>query len=360
MQEVDTIKDKNIEKDVKKIADNIDISDSNSIIYFGLEAQEKLNSVSNKMLEGVKNKDLGLASKSLSDMVATIRGFDSDELDPNKELGFFEKLFGKAKPLVVFMQKYEETKEQIDTIANSLERHKLALLKDIEALDRLYDANLEYLNAIEVHIKAATLKIEELENSVIPKLKDEANNSDDLLKAQELRDIVSAKEDLDKRVHDLRLSKQVALQALPSIRIIQENNKTLVNKINTTIANTVPLWKNQLAQAVAIYRTQKASDTLKDAMDLTNELLEQNAKNLKESNKKTLELAQRGVFDIESVKIANKTLIETINEGLKITQQGKEARDKATEELQKLESELKTALIEAKRKKDEEINKALS
>jgi uncharacterized protein YaaN involved in tellurite resistance len=248
----------------------------------------------------------------------------------------------------MFLNKYEDIKEQIESITDELERQKGILLNDIESLDRLYDANLNYIYELEHHIVAGDKKLKMMKEEEIPLLEQKAKESQNMLQAQELKDLRVVYEDFEKRVHDLMLTRQVALQSLPSIRMVQDNDKALVNKINSTLVNTVPLWKNQLAQTITIYRNQKAGSVLKDAMDLTNELLEANAKNLKEANRQTRELAQRGVFDIESVKLANKLLIETIEDGLKIANKGKEERQKAKAELQNLEHELKDALIRTK------------
>ena len=326
----------------------INIADANSVIFFGNKAQEKVTEISDKMLEGVKNKDLGRSGEALSEMVATIRGFDVDELDPNKKPGFFARLFGRAKPLVKFLQKYEDVRKQIDKITNKLESHKTTLLKDITSLDRLYVANLEYFHTLEDYIKAGEEKINQLHNEVIPDMEKQAEGSDDMLMAQKLRDVRSATADLERRVHDLRLTRQVTLQSLPSIRLVQENDKGLINKINSTIANTVPLWRQQLAQTVTIWRSEQAADTIKDATDLTNEMLASNAENLQMANRKVREQMERGVFDIEVVKMANQKLIETIDDSLRIAEEGKAKREGAVIELQKTESQLRAALLSAK------------
>ncbi|MEA1920960.1 MAG: toxic anion resistance protein [Campylobacterota bacterium] len=333
------------EQAVKALVETIDLSSSASIIHFGSGAQEEVTTVSSSMLEGVKSKDLGEAGAPLLNMIATIKGFDVGALDPNKELSFFDKLFGKAKPLVMFLEKYEDTKEQIESITDELEKQKGTLLNDIESLDRLYDANLNYIHELENYIVAGGQKIERLDGTEIPLLEEKASSSENMLEAQELKDLRASRDDFERRVHDLMLTRQVALQSLPSIRLVQENDKTLINKINSTLVNTVPLWKNQLAQTITIYRNQKAGGVLKEAMDLTNELLEANAKNLKEANRQTRELAERGIFDIESVKLANQLLIETIEDGIVIANEGKVARKKAELELVELEQELKDALV---------------
>ena len=341
---------------IDALINEINMEDANSVIFFGSKAQEKVTEISDKMLDGVKNKDLGRSGEALNEMVATIRGFDIDELDPNKKPGFFARLFGKAKPLVKFLQKYEDVKKQIDNITNKLESHKTTLLKDITSLDRLYVANLEYFHTLEDYIKAGEEKINQLHSETIPALEKEADGSDDMLMAQKLRDLRSSTADLERRVHDLRLTRQVTLQSLPSIRLVQENDKGLINKINSTIANTVPLWRQQLAQTVTIWRSEQAADTIKDATDLTNEMLTANADNLKIANRKVREQMERGVFDIEVVKLANQKLIETIDDSLRIAEEGKAKREGAVVELQKTESQLREALLSAKAQ-HQDINK---
>ena len=329
-----------------KIAE-IDINDSKSIIYFGSKAQEQLTNISDKMLDGVKNKDLGSAGGDLNNMVAALRGFDVDALDPNKKPGFFARLLGKAKPIAQFLQKYEEVRKQIDTITNKLDGHKTTLLTDITMLDKLYEANLEYFHNLDHYISAGVEKLKQLDEQVIPEKAVAAAASEAIIEAQELRDLRAARDDLERRVHDLRLTRQVAMQSLPGIRLIQDNDKGLVNKINSTIVNTIPLWRQQLATAVAIYRSSDAASTLQSATDLTNDLLEANAENLKQANSLTRKQLERGVFDLESVKKANTLLIDTINESLQIADQGKKMRADAVVQLQECEAELRKTLSSA-------------
>ena len=337
--------------DLEPLKRRLDPKDRSSVIYFGTEAQAKLDEISNRMIEGVKNKDLGEAGEDLNRMVAAIRGFDIDALNPNKKRSWWEKLLGKAEPLATFIQRYEEVRDQIDTISTDLERHKATLQRDLVALDKLYEANLEYFKALERYIEAGEARLKELEEREIPALEKEAE-SGEMLKVQELRELREFRDDLERRVHDLRLSRQVAMQALPSIRLIQENDKALINKINSTLVNTVPLWRNQLAQTVTIFRSHDAAQALKNAGDLTNELLEKNAEGLREANKAVRTQMERGVFDIESVKKANATLIATLNDSLKIAEAGKKARESALLELQKTEEELKKALLRVKEARD--------
>ncbi len=332
----------------------LDIHDRKSIIYFGASAQEKLDEVSNRMIEGVQNKDIGAAGAALNEMVASLRGFDMEEFNPNKKLAWWQKLFGATKPLVKFIQEYESVRDQIDRISNELERHKSQLMTDIVSLDKLYDANLEYFRNLELYIKAGETKLEELEEQIIPEYEAKVRDSnDDMMAIQELKEIRGFRDELERRVHDLRLSRQVTMQSLPSIRLIQENDKSLIAKINSTLVNTVPLWRNQLAQTVTIFRSHESAKAVKNAADLTNELLEKNAEGLREANAEVRTQMERGIFDIESIKKANETFIATLDDSLRIAQEGKKAREAALIELQQTEKELKEALLAVKAKAEE-------
>ena len=339
------------ESKLQEALKEIDVTDRNSVIYFGSKAQEKLDDISNRMLEGVKNKDTGKSGELLNNMVSTLKGFDMDEFNPNSKQAWWQKLLGFTKPINKFIQKYDEVKEQIDSISDNLEKHKAKLQTDIVSLDKLYDANLDYFRQLELYIKAGEIKLQELEEKIIPEYEEKAKDGE-MLAVQELKDVRGFRDDLERRVHDLKLSRQVAMQALPSIRLIQENDKSLINKIGSTLVNTIPLWRNQLAQTVTIFRSHDAANAIKNANDLTNDLLEQSAEGLREANKEVRTQMERGVFDIESIKKANETLIATLNDSIKIAQQGKEARAKAEVELEQTEKALKEALIATKAKQE--------
>ena len=325
----------------------IDIEDTNSIIFFGTKAQQQLTTISDQMLDGVRNKDTGPAGDSLNEMVTTLRGFNVDELDPNRSQGLLSRLFGKTKPVVKFIHAYEEVRDQIDRISDQLERHKTKLLTDITSLDRLYDATLDYFHELEAYISAGEEQLHRLDSEEIPALEREVTESEDVIQAQRLRDLRSARDDLERRVHDLKLTRQVTMQGIPSIRLVQENDKGLVTKINSTMVNTVPLWRQQLAQAVTIYRSGQAAKSVEAATDLTNELLTANAENLKQANAQVRTQMERGVFDIEVVKQANASLIATIEESLQIADEGKRRRVAAEQELQVLEDKLRKSLAAA-------------
>ena len=349
--------DSDEKKDIDQLIAEINVEDRSTILFFGSKAQEQMSSISENMLEGVRNKDLGKAGAPLNDMIATIRGFDIDELNPNKKLGFFARLFGKAKPVSVFLSKYEDVRKQINKITDKMEEQKTQLLTDIISLDKLYDANLEYFHKLELYISAGDEKLRMIDANQIPELaKSAEEDSENMLAAQAVRDLRSARDDLERRLHDLRLTRQVAMQSLPSIRLVQENDKTLINKVNSTLINTVPLWKNQLAQAVTIFRMSDTAETVKEATDLTNDLLEGNADNLRTANAEVRQQMERGVFDIESVRKANTQLIETINDSLKIAEEGKAKRAEAAKELTHMEGELRAALLAAKSRADNPVN----
>lgn len=335
---------------IEELVREIDLSNSNSILFFGSKAQEQLTVVSDNMLEGVRNKDLGSAGQALNNMVTTLKGFDLSQL--KEKQGFFARLLGRAKPIVQFINQYEESRLQIDKITDEMEQHKTQLLTDITSLDRLYTTSLEYLHSLDLYIAAGEERIKRLDTTEIPELESKAKTSDDVLISQQLRDMRVQRDELERRLHDLKLTRQVAMQGLPSIRLVQENDKGLVNKISSTLVNTVPLWRQQLAQAVTIYRSQQAADTVKAASDLTNELLEKNAENLKTANAEIRQQIERGIFDIESVEKAHRSLIDTIEETLQITENGKKARAQAEVKLVTMESELRTTLAASKARAD--------
>jgi len=329
----------------------IDMTDTQSIVSFGSNAQAELQEISQAMLADVRNKDVGPAGDSLRGIVSTIRGFSVSELDVRRERSWWEKLLGRAAPFAKFTAKFEKVQGQIDKITDDLLKHEHTLLKDIKSLDLLYDKTLQFYDELALYIAAGEEKLRLLDEEEIPamaKVVENAPEEEGVLRAQELRDLRAARDDLERRVHDLKLTRQVTMQSLPSIRLVQENDKSLVNKINSTLVNTVPLWETQLAQAVTIFRSREAAKTVKEANDLTNDLLKKNAENLQAANREVREQMERGVFDIEAVKAANRTLIDTIEESLQIADEGKARRAAAETELQSMEEELKKTLAASK------------
>ncbi|MDE3029230.1 MAG: toxic anion resistance protein, partial [Paracoccaceae bacterium] len=240
---------------IRKRMDEIDMGNTQSIINFGSSAQTELTTISSSMLANVQSKDIGPAGDSLRTIVATIKGFSVSELDVRRERSWWEKLTGAAAPFAKFVEKFQTVQSQIDKVTNDLDLHQHQLLIDIKSLDVLYQKTLGFYDELALYIAAGEAKLAELDATTIPAKEAEAKAAapdQQMLKAQELRDLHAARDDLDRRVYDLKLTRQVTMQSLPSIRLVQENDKSLVTKISSTLVNTVPLWETQLAQAVTI------------------------------------------------------------------------------------------------------------
>jgi uncharacterized protein YaaN involved in tellurite resistance len=331
--------------EIERVMGEIDLADSASILFFGTAAQDEVTTVADEMLEGVRNKDTGPAGQALNEMVTTLRGLPIEELDPKKRRGILARLFGKTRPIAKVLQQYEQVRAQVDAISNRLDRHTSMLMKDIGMLDRLYEKTLDYFQRLAIYIAAGEERLTRLDSEILPALAREAQESGDVLKAQDLRDLRAKRDDLERRVHDLKLTRQVTLQSLPSIRLVQQNDKALVGKIASTMANTIPLWRQQLAMAITIARSAEAGDTLKKATDLTNELLTANAETLRSSTETIRTQIERGIVDIDAVKRANDALIATINDALRIADDGKRQRVEAEKQLVACEAELKEALM---------------
>ena len=329
----------------------INLNDTQSIVSFGSSAQLELQKISHMMLTDVRNKDLGPVGESLRNIVTTIRGFSVSELDVRRDRSWWDRLLGRATPFAKFTAKFEDVQIQIDKITDNLLDHEHTLLKDIKALDLLYNKTLQFYDELALYIAAGDEKIIEIDKKEIPKMESEIKikaEDDKVMAAQRIRNCRAARDDLERRVHDLKLTRQVTMQSLPSIRLVQENDKSLVNKINSTLVNTVPLWETQLAQTVTIQRSAETATAIHDASNLTNELLTKNANNLRSSNKVIREEMERSVYDIEAIKKANASLIGTIEDSLKIADEGKAQRAVAEVELKKMEDELRETLASEK------------
>ncbi|HLS19028.1 MAG TPA: toxic anion resistance protein [Paracoccaceae bacterium] len=339
-----------VRQEIERRMGELDLRNSQTIIKFGSGAQQKLTAISDQMLEGVRNQDLGPAGDALRNMVGTIRGFDASELDPDMKRSWWQKLLGRSGPIADFIMKYEDVRGQIDAITDELLGHETRLLKDVKLLDKLYEQSLGFYRELGLYIAAGEARIREIDTEIIPKeaADVEAEDTDQVLEAQELRDIRVARDELERRVHDMKLTRQVTMQSLPSIRLVQENDKSLITKINSVMVNTVPLWKNQLAIALATFRGREAGRVVKEATDLTNELLTSNAEMLRKSNAEIREQIERGVFDIEAVRQANSEVIATIEDSLRIADEGKQKRAAAEQELIRMEEELKQTLAAAR------------
>ena len=334
--------------EIDRVLSELDINDSKTVLFFGTNAQEEVTSVADEMLEGVRNKDTGAAGQTLNEMVSTLRGFSAQELDPNRKSGVMSRLLGRARPLAKVLQQYEQVRSQIDAISNRLDAHTSTLMKDIGMLDRLYERTVDYFRRLEIYIAAGDERLRRLDTQELPTLASETESSKDMVKAQRLADLRAKRADLERRVHDLKLTRQVTMQSLPSIRIVQQNDSALVAKIESTIANTVPLWRQQFAIAVTVARSADAGETLKRATDLTNELLTANAETLRTSTQTIRAQVERGIVDIAALKQANDALIATIDDAVRIAAEGKRHRVEAEKQLAACEAELKQAIVAAR------------
>jgi uncharacterized protein YaaN involved in tellurite resistance len=333
--------------EIEKAMAEIDMTDTRSILFFGTAAQEAVTSVADEMLEGVRTKDTGAAGQALNELVTTLRDMPVTQLGAERP-GLVKRLFGSGRSLAKILRRYEQVRDQVDEISNRLDSHTSMLMKDIGMLDRLYEKTLEYFRQLEIYIAAGEERLRQLDTETIPALAREVESSGDMVKAQELADLRARRDDLERRVHDLRLTRQITMQTLPSIRIVQQNDKALVGKIASTMANTIPLWRQQLAMTLTIARSAEAGETLQKATDLTNELLTTNAETLRSSTQAIRKQIERGVVDMEAVKQANDARHATIADALRIAEDGKRQRAEAARQLEACEAELKQALVAAR------------
>ncbi|MEQ6886403.1 toxic anion resistance protein [Salicola sp. Rm-C-2C1-2] len=318
--------------------------DSHSIVHFGSGAQSEMTTISQNMMEGVKNKDSGPAGDILNDMMSKVRGLDTSEIKEGKKPGFFRRMLGAVEPIAKFMQQYESVESQVVSAEKQLHKQIQKLSGDVEKLDRLYNSTLTYYRELEYYIIAGEMRLKKLDEQDIPAAREKAEQSDDMVDAQSQKDLQTARDDIERKIHDLKLTRQAVMQFLPTIRMTQEVDKSLINKMNSSIVNTLNLWRTQMAQAIAIANTREAAGVQKTVTDANNEFLTANAENLKEANAEARKEIERGAFDIESVEQANQTLIDTIEESLEITREGREKRAEAEQRLGDCEVSLKDAL----------------
>ncbi len=344
---IDVIPEENREK-AYQLAQQINPKDHQAMLSYGTPAQSKLLTFSHTMLDHVQKKDLGEVGEIISDLMKKLNEVSPDELKPEKK-SFFGKLFGKLSGSVQeVLSKYQKTGAQIDRISVKLERSKNSLLSDINVLEKLYEANKDYFQVLNIYIAAGEIKLEELYQKNIPELKRAAQASDDQMKVQEVNDMMQFADRLDKRLYDLKLSREITIQSAPQIRLIQNTNQALVEKIQSSILTAIPLWKNQVAIALTLVRQHHALEAQKQVSKTTNELLLKNAEMLKTNTIETAKENERGLVDIETLKKTQESLISTLEETMKIQQEGRLKRRQAEQELASMENELKQKLLEMK------------
>ena len=334
-------------KAIDEFNQKIDVSDSTQILQFGAKAQANISKFSDSVLEGVKTKNVGDAGVLLSDLVAQIKNFDADISTSNKS--GLAKLFSNAKKeLDRVFAKYSQVETNIDRIEGELEKHKLKLLKDINIFDTMYEKNLEYFKELSLYIIAGDKKLDELRNVVLPELVAKAKETGEQLDAQKVSDMENMIHRFEKKIYDLKTTRIISIQMAPQIRLLQNNDAELVEKIQSSIINTIPLWKNQIVLSLGINNAKQALGAQKAVTDLTNDMLKKNSEILKQGSIENAQESERAVVDIETLQKTNRDLIETLDKVIEIHENGRAKRAEAELELQNIEKELKEKLIEIK------------
>lgn len=340
---LDVLPEENRKKAIQ-LAEQIDPKNQQAIALYGTQAQSKLLSFSHSMLDHVQKKDTGEIGQIIGDLMKKLDQVSPDALKPEKR-GLISKMFGKISNSVQeVLTKYQKTGAQIDRISVKLDHSKTGLLQDIQVLEQLYEQNKEYFHALNVYIAAGELKLEELQNKTIPELKKKAELTQDQMAFQEVNDLMQFADRLEKRTHDLVLSRQVTMQSAPQIRLIQSANQALVEKIQSSITTAIPLWKNQVAIALTLLRQKNAVEAQKLVSKTTNDLLLKNAEMLKVNTLETAKENERGLVDVDTLKKVQDHLISTLEETLRIQAEGRAKRLQAEQDLALMETDLKKKL----------------
>ncbi len=330
-------------REVDEIKEKIDLTDSTTALSYGSAAQKELADFSNTILSGVRAKDSGPVGELLGELVTKVKGFETDE-DKSfiKKLPFFGSLVGKAENM---LESYDKLSTQVEKIQNGLEKAKMRMMKDVVMFDGLYEKNLAYFKSLQLYIMAGEEKLAEMKEVTLPKLREQAAGSGDPMAVQVVNDFEQSVDRFEKKVYDLKISKTIAIQTAPQIRLIQNNDKVLIDRVQTAIYNTIPLWKNQMVIALGLSRQNQVLGLQRAVSDTTNELLKKNAAMLKQTTIETARENERGIVDIDTVKKANEDLISTIEETVKIQQEGRARRAAAERELAEIENKLKETLL---------------
>ena len=338
--------DANYQEQAKQLASQIDVNDAQAVIIYGANAQSKLSEFSQSMLSHVQANDIGPIGDSLNELMYRLQEANPDELRAS-EGNFFQRMFGKVKQSIYeITAKYQKIGAQIYKVAVKLEHEKDGLIKDNQMLEQMYQKNKDYFDALNIYIAAGELKIDELQNQIIPQAVAKAQESGDQMDVQIVNDYTQFLDRLEKRTHDLRLTRQVTIQQAPQIRLIQNTNQVLAEKIQSSIHTAIPLWKNQVVIALTLLRQKDAVTAQRQVSETTNDLLKKNAELLKVSAIETAKENERGIIDIETLQKTQDDLIETIQETLRIQKEGKEKRQAAEIELGVMEENLKQKLLE--------------
>ena len=333
---------------VENIKSQINVADSQAVLTFGVGAQRDISNFSDNILQEVRTKDSGYVGNILSELVFKIKDLNVDGLSGKSGLSKIPIIGGIWNSVRKFIANYEKLSVHIEKIVDELDNARMQMLHDITLLDNMYGKNLDYLKTLNLYIAAGQLKLQELENGMLVELKSKADETKDPEDVQKYNDFVQFINRFDKKLHDLKLSRMIVIQTAPQIRLIQNGDQALVEKIQSSILNTIPLWKNQIVIAITLFRQKKSLELQKEVTKTTNDLLTKNSEMLKDSTIEIAKESERGIVEIETLKKVNDNLISTIQETMKIQSEGKAKRQQAEKELVKMESDLKTQLLSLK------------
>ena len=331
-------------EEIKRFAGTIDITNPDHVMLYGADAQKKVSEFSDTILASVKNTDSGEVGDILTKLITELKGFEGVSEQPK---GLGKLFFSAKKQLAAIQARYDVVSANVETIAGNLEQHQVQLLKDVAMFNQLYDKNLEYFRELTMYIVAGEMRLQEVRSTDLEKLRRKAEETGDTMDAQAAKDLADQCDRFEKKLHDLKLTRQVALQMAPQIRMLQNNNALLVERIQSTLVNTLPLWKNQMVLAIGLQHSQQAMKAQKAVTDATNELLRKNAATLKQGTLATAKEAERGIIDLETLTKTNQDLIDTITEVQRIQQDGREKRREAEKRLAEMEAELKRKMLES-------------
>ena len=331
-------------EEIKRFAGQIDVTNPDHVMLYGADAQKKVSEFSDTILASVKNTDSGEVGDILTKLITELKGFDGAAEKPK---GLARLFYSAKKQMAAIQARYDVVSANVETIAGSLEQHQVQLLKDVAMFNQLYDKNLEYFRELSMYIAAGEMRLAEVRATDLAALKKKAEETGDTMDAQAAKDLADQCDRFEKKIHDLKLTRQVALQMAPQIRMLQNNNALLVERIQSTLVNTLPLWKNQMVLAIGLQHSQQAMKAQKAVTDATNDLLRKNAETLKQGTLATAKEAERGIIDMETLAKTNQDLIDTITEVQRIQAEGRAKRREAEKQLAAMEAELKRKMLES-------------
>ncbi len=336
---------------INEFNEKIDVYDNTQILEFGSAAQNKISKFSDEVLDDVRTKDTGEVGESLAKLVAELKSFDKAVVD-SQNMNFIEKLFSNVKKEVnKLIAKYNKVEKNVDSIETNLEKQRMNMLRDIATFDTMYEKNLEFFKEVSLYIIAGEKKLEELRNVVLPELQKKAHETNEQLDIQKVNDMNNIINRFEKKIYDLKTTRLISIQMAPQIRLLQSNEAELVEKIQSSITNTIPLWKNQMVLALGINRAKSALESQKAVNELTNDMLKKNSETLKQGSIDIAEQSERSIVDIETLRKTNQDIIETLNKVVEIHENGRIKRQESEKELESLEKELKSKLLEINVKK---------